>query len=116
VRVRLTDAETGAPLAGLPDVRFLTFRSPGMEQKRQAATELGDGRYEIRYTPSEAGLYYVFLEVPSKGLSLQKSPYLLMTAEPAEAAAVALEPQPASSIPTTVIDPTVAAPAAGGAR
>jgi YVTN family beta-propeller protein len=89
VRVRLTDAETGAPLVGLKDVRFLTFRSPGLEQRRQAATELGDGRYEVRYTPSEAGLYYVFLEVPSKGMSLQKSPYVPMMAEPAEAEAVA---------------------------
>lgn len=119
VRVRLTDAETGAPLAGLPDVRFLTFRSPGMEQKRQGAADLGDGRYEIRYTPSEPGLFYVFLEVPSKGLSLQKSPYLLMTAEPADAVARQPFPAPPDSPvpapPTTPVSTTTPNDAAHGA-
>jgi hypothetical protein len=98
VVVRLLDAEGGAPLTGLQDVRFLTFRSPGTWQTRQWATELGEGRYAIRYTPPEAGLYYVFVEVPSRGLSFQRSPYLVMTAEEsatAEDSATAEEPVPA---------------------
>lgn len=83
VRFRLHDPESGAVRTGLDDVRVLTFLTPGIWQQRHWADELGDGLYRIRFTPPEEGLYYVFIEVASQGLPLQKSPYLVLTAEKA---------------------------------
>jgi YVTN family beta-propeller protein len=82
VRFRLTDPESGAPKTGLDDVRTLTFLSPGLSQERQWAAGLGDGLYEVTFRPQEEGLYYVFLEVPSAGLELKKSPYVTLFARP----------------------------------
>lgn len=81
VRFRLTDPESGQGKTGLEDVRVLTFLTPGIWQQRHWAKEVGDGLYEIRFTPPEEGLYYVFVEVASQGLPLQKSPFLVLTAE-----------------------------------
>ncbi|MEA2560030.1 MAG: hypothetical protein QOH06_1534 [Acidobacteriota bacterium] len=82
VRFRLTDPESGAPKTGLDDVRALTFLSPGLSQERQWAAGLGDGLYEVTFRPQEEGLYYVFIEVPSAGLELKKSPHLTLFAKP----------------------------------
>jgi len=84
VRFRLTDPESGAPKTGLDDVRALTFLSPGLSQERQWAAALGDGLYEVTVRPQEEGLYYVFVEVPSAGLELKKSPHVTLFAKPGE--------------------------------
>ena len=84
VRFKLTDPQNGQGKTGLEDVRVLTFLTPGIWQQRHWAKELGDGLYEIRFTPPEEGLYYVFVEVASQGLPLQKSPFLVLTAEKGE--------------------------------
>jgi hypothetical protein len=85
VRFRLTDPESGKPRTGLEDVRMLTFLSPGLWQQRQVAREVGAGVYEIHFKPPQAGIYFVFVEVASAGLPLEKSPYLVLSAEaPAE--------------------------------
>ena len=75
VRLKISDAD-GLPKTGLRDVRTLAFLSPGMWQTRPWATEVGDGEYEVRFSPPEAGLYYVFVEVASAGMPFQKSPSL----------------------------------------
>ena len=79
VRFRLSDPESGAAKSGLKDVRVLTFLSPGVWQQRHWATALPDGLYEVRFQPPEAGLYFVFLEVASAGLPLQKAPFFTVT-------------------------------------
>jgi YVTN family beta-propeller protein len=81
VRFKLTDPGSGAPRAGLMDVRMLTFLAPGLWQQRQGATEVGQGVYEIQFKPPQEGIYYIFVEVASAGLSFQKSPYMVVTAE-----------------------------------
>lgn len=86
VRLRLTDPQTGAPKKGLGDVRVLTFLVPGLQQQRQWAKEQGDGLYEVTFRPQEEGLYYIFLEVASAGLRLQKSPHMTLVAKPAPVA------------------------------
>ena len=82
VRFRLTDPESGVAKTGLDDVRTLIFLSPGHSQQRQWAAGLGDGLYEVTFRPQEEGLYYVFLEVPSAGLELKKSPHVTLFARP----------------------------------
>lgn len=81
VRFKLTDPASGAPRTGLRDVRMLTFLAPGLWQQRQSAAEMGQGVYEIHFKPPQEGIYYVFVEVASAGLSFQKSPYMVVTAE-----------------------------------
>jgi YVTN family beta-propeller protein len=82
VRFKLTNPQTGAPRTGLEDVRMLTFLAPGIWQQRQWAREVGQGIYEIHFKPPQAGTYFVFVEVASAGLGFQKSPYLVLSAEP----------------------------------
>jgi cytochrome oxidase Cu insertion factor (SCO1/SenC/PrrC family)/DNA-binding beta-propeller fold protein YncE len=112
---KMAAAADGTPLTGLQDVQVLTFRPPGAWQIRQWAKEVGGGRYEVRFTPPEAGLYYVFVEVASRGLVYQQSPYLLLTAEGAEAGAAepaapsqALAPAPAPLVLESLRVPDVA--------
>ena len=81
VRLQVADPATHAPQPGL-DVRVLTFLSPGTWQQRQWARDLGEGAYEIRFQPPEAGVYFVFVEVGSAGMPYQKSPFLVLTAQP----------------------------------
>lgn len=73
VRYRITARDGGAPRTGL-QVGWLAFLSPGVWQTRDAAVEVGEGVYEIRFRPPQAGLYYVFLEVASAGMGFQDSP------------------------------------------
>lgn len=85
VRYRLT-APDGRPRSGLTDVTALTFRSPGLTQQSRPLSELGDGVYELRFTPHETGLWMVFLEVPSENLRSQASPRYFVRAVDREAA------------------------------
>lgn len=86
VRFKLTDPADGSPRTGLQDVRVLTFLSPGIWQQRHWASEVEKGLYEIHFKPPEAGVYFVFVEVASAGLQLQKSPFLVLTAEAPQSA------------------------------
>lgn len=81
VRFKLTDPDSGAARKGLKDVRVLTFLSPGIWQQRHWASEIGEGLYEVHFTPPESGVYFVFVEVASEGMPFQKSPFLVMTAK-----------------------------------
>jgi DNA-binding beta-propeller fold protein YncE len=81
VRFKISDPKNGAAKTGLKDVRVLTFLSPGIWQERHWASEVDKGLYEIHFKPPEAGVYFVFLEVASAGISFQKSPFLVLTAE-----------------------------------
>lgn len=85
VRFKLTDPDSGAARKGLKDVRVLTFLSPGIWQQRHWASEIGEGLYEVHFTPPESGVYFVFVEVASQGMPFQKSPFLVLTAAAKEA-------------------------------
>lgn len=78
LRFKLTDATSGAPARGLEDVSVLTFLSSGRDKQSQLAREAGDGVYEIELQPEHSGLYYVFVECPSKGLELARSPFVTL--------------------------------------
>ncbi|MEM7354258.1 MAG: cytochrome D1 [Acidobacteriota bacterium] len=77
----LIDPATQAPRAGLDDVRVLTFRAPGMQQRRQAARQVREGVYRIEFVPQKAGVYYAFVECPSLGLQYNKSRQLILIAQ-----------------------------------
>ena len=85
LRFRLLDAATNKPKDGLKDVRVLTFLSPGIWQKRDFAQPAGGGVYELTLTAPESGIYMVFVESQSRGVSFRQLPHLMLQADgPAE--------------------------------
>ena len=86
LRFRLTDPETGQPMANLRDVRFLAVLAPGIWHKRHGAEPAGDGFYEIDFAPPQSGIYYVYLECLSLGLTFNNPHYLVLQAASAEGA------------------------------
>ena len=79
-RFKLTDTTTGNPKADLKDVRVLTFMSAGAWQRRDFATSVGNGMYEIKINVPESGVYMVFFESASMGVRYRDLPYLMLHA------------------------------------
>jgi len=80
-RFKLIDTATGNPKSDLKDVRVLTFLSPGIWQRRDIATSVGDGVYELKVTVPQTGLYMLFVESSSMGVRYVDLPYLMLQAE-----------------------------------
>ena len=79
-RFKLMDTATGTPKADLKDVRVLTFMSAGGWQRRDFATSVGNGMYEIKINVPESGIYMVFFESASMGVKYRDLPYLMLHA------------------------------------
>jgi YVTN family beta-propeller protein len=86
LRFKLHDTATNQPKDGLKDVRVLFFLAPGVWQTRNFAQGVGQGIYELTLTPPEAGVYMVFVESQSQGVSFRQLPSLTLQAEAAPAA------------------------------
>ena len=81
-RFKLVETATGNPKPDLKDVRVLTFLSPGVWQRRDTATSVGHGVYELKIKVPEAGVYMLFVESSSMGVGFKDLPYLMLhTAE-----------------------------------
>lgn len=79
-RFKLIDTATGNPKSDLKDVRVLTFLSPGVWQRRDLATSIGDGVYELKINVPETGVYMLFVESSSMGVRFIDLPYLMLQA------------------------------------
>ncbi|HEX7771957.1 MAG TPA: YncE family protein, partial [Pyrinomonadaceae bacterium] len=79
-RFKLTDTATGNPKADLKDLRVLTFMSAGGWQRRDFATSVGNGMYEIKINVPESGVYMLFFESASMGVKYKDLPYLMLHA------------------------------------
>ncbi|HEX5603287.1 MAG TPA: YncE family protein, partial [Pyrinomonadaceae bacterium] len=79
-RFKLTDTTTGNPKSDLKDLRVLTFMSAGGWQRRDFATSVGNGMYEIKLNVPESGVYMVFFESASMGVRYRDLPYLMLHA------------------------------------
>jgi DNA-binding beta-propeller fold protein YncE len=78
IRFKLTDATTGQPKDGLKDVRVLFFLSPGVWQRRDFATPVGGGVYELEVNVPRDGVYMVFVESQSQGVGFRQLPYMTL--------------------------------------
>jgi len=58
----------------------LTFLAPGTWQRRDIATSVGDGIYEINLNVPETGVYMVFVESGSMGVRYRDLPPLTLEA------------------------------------
>ena len=74
LKIRLSDPVSGAPSAGLTDVRVLAYKSPGTRQHRIWADQVEPGVYRAEFEPPEAGSYYVFVESRSLRLGFGMAP------------------------------------------
>jgi YVTN family beta-propeller protein len=79
-RFKLTDTATGNPKSDLKDLRVLTFMSAGGWQRRDFATSVGNGVYEIKINVPQSGVYMVFFESASMGVKYRDLPYLMLHA------------------------------------
>jgi hypothetical protein len=86
IQFKLTDATTKRPVDGLKDVRVLFFLAPGVWQKRDIAASVGGGVYELEVNVPQDGVYMVFVESQSRGVSFRQLPYLTLQASAASAA------------------------------
>jgi len=80
LRFRLADGATGQAKSDLKDVRVLFFLTPGIWQKRDYAKSVGEGVYELELNAPNDGVYMVFVESASQGVSFRQLPYLTLEA------------------------------------
>ena len=79
-RFKLIETATGNPKSDLKDVRVLTFLSPGVWQRRDIATSVGGGVYELKINVPETGVYMLFVESSSMGVRYIDLPSLTLHA------------------------------------
>ena len=87
LRFKVVDTATSKAKSDLKDVRVLTLLSSGVWQKRDFARSVGDGVYELDLKVPQTGLYFVFVESRSQGVSFRQLPYLTLQTASATAAA-----------------------------
>lgn len=86
VRFKLFDGPTGAPKAGLKDVRVMSMLATGRGRTEVPATEVGTGLYEAQIAVPESGAYYVYVASDALQKTFRDLPYLTL---------VSLAPRPA---------------------
>jgi YVTN family beta-propeller protein len=86
LRFKLTETAAQKPMSDLRDVRVLTFLAPGIWQKRDFARSVGGGVYELDINVPETGVYLIFVESQSQGVTFRQLPYLTVQATEANAA------------------------------
>jgi YVTN family beta-propeller protein len=81
LRFRLLDTSAGQPASDVKDVRVLVFLAPGIWQHRELARSVGGGVYELDLTVPQPGVYMVFVESPSLGVTFKQLPYVTLQAD-----------------------------------
>ena len=88
LRFKIVETATAKAKSDLNDVHVLTMLSSGTWQKRDFARSVGDGIYELDVNVPQTGVYLIFVESKSQGVSFRQLPFLtLQAAAPAAAAA-----------------------------
>ena len=83
IRFRLENSATGEPVANLPDVSIMYYRSDGRGRKVQPAKSVGEGVYEAIVEASEPATYYVYVGAPSREMQYTDNSFLSLLAIPA---------------------------------
>lgn len=80
LRFKASDSNSNQPQADLKDMGVLVFLAPGIWQQREWAKPLGDGVYEMSFSPPQAGVYYVYFQCPSLEVQFNHIPHLTLNA------------------------------------
>lgn len=94
LRFRALDPATGDPITGLDDLQVLTVRAPGTWHQRHAVREVEDGVYALDFAPPQAGIYYVYSAVESRGAGFNRNPFQIYRAVGAEATVASADEHP----------------------
>jgi YVTN family beta-propeller protein len=78
LRFKLIDTATLKAKTDLKDVHVLTMLSSGTWQKRDFARAAGGGVYELDIRVPQTGVYFVFVESKSQGVSFRQLPSLTL--------------------------------------
>ena len=78
LRFKLIDTTTSKAKSDVKDVRVLTMLTSGTWQKRDFAQSVGDGVYELDIKVPQSGMYFIFVESRSQGVSFRQLPYLTL--------------------------------------
>ena len=78
LRFKLIDTATSRAKSDLKDVRVLTMLTSGTWQKRDFARSAGDGVYELDIKVPQTGLYFIFVESRSQGVTFRQLPSLTL--------------------------------------
>ena len=78
LRFKIIDTATFKVKSDLKDVRVLTFLASATWQKRDFARPVGNGVYEVDIKVPQTGLYFVFVESRSQGVSYRQLPHLTL--------------------------------------
>jgi hypothetical protein len=82
-RFKVVDTISNQPKPNLEDLGVLVFLAPGIWQQRETAKAVGDGVYEISFVPPQAGVYYVYFQVPSLQVAYNQTfPVTLQAVKP----------------------------------
>ncbi|MFY9571418.1 MAG: cytochrome D1 domain-containing protein [Blastocatellia bacterium] len=76
----VVDSKTRLPKDGLKDFGVLVFLAPGQSQTRLWAQSVSDGKYEVSFTPSKPGPYYVFVHCPSLKVGYNQTTHFILQA------------------------------------
>jgi YVTN family beta-propeller protein len=86
VRFRLTDGETDKPRDGIKDVEVTILLAEGLRQMRFTAEPVGEGIYQLSFTPPQSGVYYGMIQIPSLKIRANQLQYLMIRAGEQQAA------------------------------
>jgi hypothetical protein len=86
IRFRLTDPTTGEPLAEIPDVTVLYYRSDGRGRTEVPAEAVGDGYYQAEVRVDSVSTYYAFVGSRSRSVKYTDLPFASLMGMPAPAA------------------------------
>jgi YVTN family beta-propeller protein len=78
LRFRISDAKTRQPMGGLQDVEVMVYSAAVEGQWRRTAKPVGEGVYEVEFTPQVAGNYHVAVESLSQNLPFHLSPRVML--------------------------------------
>ncbi len=78
LRFKLVDTATSKAKSDVNDVHVLTMSSSATYQKRDFAKSVGNGVYELDIKVPQTGVYLIFVESRSQGVSFRQLPYLTL--------------------------------------
>ena len=79
-RFRLVDKASRRPMAGLKDVRVMSYRAPGQDRVEIAAAEVEPGVYEAQVRFAASGAYYVHVGSATLKKGFRDLPYYSLAA------------------------------------
>jgi len=79
-RFRLVDKASRRPVAGLKDVRVMSYRAPGQDRAEVAAAEVEPGVYEAPLRFGDSGAYYVYVASATLKKAFRDLPYYSLAA------------------------------------